>query len=38
MNPSLPISAHHCAVQDKSVDFFREFQLVVLALDNFEAR
>lgn len=38
LNPSLPIMAHHCNIRDKSLEFFKQFNLVIMALDNIEAR
>lgn len=35
---SLQITAHFCRIQDKDVDFYRQFSVVVCGLDNVEAR
>jgi hypothetical protein len=32
------VIAHHCNIREMSLEFFRQFGLVIMALDNIEAR
>ncbi len=36
--PGLDIHAHHCNIRDLPLNFFRQFNFIVLALDNVDAR
>lgn len=36
--PGVVVNAHHCAIQDKPLDFYQEFHVIVLGLDSLEAR
>ena len=38
LNPHLNIEAHHCNIKDLPLSFFNQFQYLVMALDNVEAR
>ena len=38
LNPHLNIQAHHCNIKDLPLHFFNQFQFLVMALDNVEAR
>ena len=38
LNPGLSIEAHHMNIKDLPISFFKQFNFIVLALDNIEAR
>lgn len=38
LNPGLNIEAHHMNIKDLPISFFKQFNFMVLALDNIEAR
>jgi len=38
LNPKLNITAHHMNIKDLPISFFRQFNFIILALDNIEAR
>lgn len=38
LNPNFNIIAHHSNIKSFSIDFFKKFNFLVLALDNIEAR
>lgn len=37
-NQDLCIEAHNCRIQDKSISFYKQFNVIVCGLDNIEAR
>lgn len=37
-DPELHITLHFCRIQDKTIDFYRQFTVVICGLDNVEAR
>jgi ubiquitin-like 1-activating enzyme E1 B len=38
LNPSCNIEAHHHNIKELPISFFKGFQIIILALDNIEAR
>ena len=38
LNPALSIEAHHMNIKDLPISFFSQFSLLIMALDNVEAR
>eukprot|EP00951_Prasinocladus_malaysianus_P005638 scaffold39791_cov44-Prasinocladus_malaysianus.AAC.1 len=32
------VTPHHCRIEDKQADFYRDFHVIVLGLDSLEAR
>ena len=38
INPFLNIEAHHMNIKELPINFFKQFNFLVMALDNIEAR
>ena len=36
--PGVAVTPHHCMIQDKALDFYEQFHVLVLGLDSLEAR
>ena len=36
--PGVTVTPHHCMIQDKPIDFYEQFHIIVLGLDSLEAR
>lgn len=36
--PGVKVTAHHCAIQDKDVEFYKQFRIVICGLDSIQAR
>lgn len=36
--PGVKVTPHHCAIQDKDLDFYRQFRIVICGLDSIQAR
>lgn len=38
LNPDMDIVAHHKNIKELPINFFKQFNFIVMALDNIEAR
>jgi NEDD8-activating enzyme E1 len=36
--PGVTVTPHFCRIEEKSLDFYSQFQIIILGLDSIEAR